>query len=306
MGSRVSHIASHIKPYKHMRRSFTTNEFYHLYNRGVDRRKIFMDKNDYIRFVHDLYEFNDMNPAREFKFYYHKKEGIKGRDKENDYIKKGKNIGNNMGSRVSHIVSHIETLGATTRTKNCYKEKEINIKDIEGLMKNKKDDRDCLVNIHAFVMMSNHHHILAEQINEKGISLFMRKVHTGYTNAFNLKNERKGHLFEGPFKSVRIEDDAHYAFLICYIHANPLDIWMKDWKQKKLTDYNIKKAFDFLEKYKWSSHLDYLGKRNFPSLINKNFLLNYFDGTQGYKEFFIDWLRQYQRNKKYIKEMINN
>ena len=41
-------------------------ELYHVINRGVDGRKIFLDTQDYARFVHDLYEFNDTAPASEF------------------------------------------------------------------------------------------------------------------------------------------------------------------------------------------------------------------------------------------------
>ncbi|HEY4519326.1 MAG TPA: transposase [Candidatus Paceibacterota bacterium] len=37
----------------------TAGEIYHVYNRGVDKRKIFMDDNDHLRFIHDLFEFND-------------------------------------------------------------------------------------------------------------------------------------------------------------------------------------------------------------------------------------------------------
>lgn len=36
-------------------------EFYHTYNRGVEKRKIFLEDLDYLRGVHDLYEFNDNN-----------------------------------------------------------------------------------------------------------------------------------------------------------------------------------------------------------------------------------------------------
>lgn len=41
-------------------------ELYHVINRGVDGRKIFLDTQDYARFMHDLYEFNDTAPALEF------------------------------------------------------------------------------------------------------------------------------------------------------------------------------------------------------------------------------------------------
>jgi putative transposase len=41
-------------------------ELYHVINKGVDGRKIFLDTQDYARFVHDLFEFNDTSPALQF------------------------------------------------------------------------------------------------------------------------------------------------------------------------------------------------------------------------------------------------
>ncbi len=38
-------------------------EFFHVMNRAVEGRKLFLDSQDYARFVHDLYEFNDVAPA---------------------------------------------------------------------------------------------------------------------------------------------------------------------------------------------------------------------------------------------------
>lgn len=269
-----------------MRRSFTTNEFYHIFDRGVDKRKIFLDNRDYIRFIHDLYEFNDINPAPEFSRCY------------------SKNVGSrNVGSRVSHIerVSHIKL------------EEDMEESAEKGMRRRR--ERVELVRVHGFVLMPNHHHLVVEQIKEGGVSLFMRKLHSGYTNAFNLRYKRKGHLFQGPFKSIHVEDDIHLGFLICYLHSNPLDLWKINWKKKinwkrdKLTDSETKAALKFLEKYRWSSHSDYLGLKNFPSLINKaliskEFLLEFFDGREGYKDFFIDWLKQYKKNINYLKELI--
>ncbi len=45
-------------------------KYYHVLNRGVDKRSIFMDEKDYLRFIHDLYEFNDVNPVRQINYYY--------------------------------------------------------------------------------------------------------------------------------------------------------------------------------------------------------------------------------------------
>jgi len=215
-----------------MKRKFIVNEFYHIFNRGVDKRKIFLDKSDHLRFIHDFYEFNDRNPALQFSRLSEK---------------------NHVGSRTSNITSNIKP-------------------------------REPIAKLHVFALMPNHYHSLVEQLEEKGITLFMRKLHTGYTNAFNLKRERSGHLFQGSFKAVRVIGNIQLAYLVCYIHSNPLNIWKPNWKEKKLTNFEIKNALRFLEGYRWSSHLDYLGIRNFPSLINKKFLLEFFGGSRTIRE----------------------
>lgn len=48
---------------------FTTNAFYHIYNRGVEKRKTFLNTDDYFRFVHDLFEFNDEASANNLYYY---------------------------------------------------------------------------------------------------------------------------------------------------------------------------------------------------------------------------------------------
>ena len=42
---------------------FTEGQIYHIYNRGVEKRKVFLDDKDYLRFIHDLFEMNDENSA---------------------------------------------------------------------------------------------------------------------------------------------------------------------------------------------------------------------------------------------------
>jgi putative transposase len=50
------------------RPSFISGNIYHIYNRGVDKRTVFLDDEDRFRFVHGLWEFNDRNPA--LNIYY--------------------------------------------------------------------------------------------------------------------------------------------------------------------------------------------------------------------------------------------
>lgn len=42
--------------------SFTEGEFYHIYNRGVEKRNVFLDKEDYGRFMQSMEEFNTLKP----------------------------------------------------------------------------------------------------------------------------------------------------------------------------------------------------------------------------------------------------
>src|SRR3989338_6582049 len=53
------------------RATFANGEIYHVFNRGVDKRLIFLDKQDYCRFIHYLFEFNNTiimeHPARSLK-----------------------------------------------------------------------------------------------------------------------------------------------------------------------------------------------------------------------------------------------
>lgn len=44
--------------------AFANNQIYHIYNRGVEKRDVFMDDADRFRFIHNLFEFNDTSPAQ--------------------------------------------------------------------------------------------------------------------------------------------------------------------------------------------------------------------------------------------------
>jgi len=55
------------------RPTLVTNEIYHIYNRGVDKRNVFLDNDDYLRFVHDIFEFNDIAPAPNLAYHLRNK-----------------------------------------------------------------------------------------------------------------------------------------------------------------------------------------------------------------------------------------
>lgn len=148
--------------------------------------------------------------------------------------------------------------------------------------------RKLIVEVLAFCLMPNHIHLLLRQIKTNGITRFMRKLGTGYAGYFNRKYGRKGHLFQGKFKAIRIKNNDQLEVVFVYIHTNPISLVEPRWKEKGIK--NLKKINEFLESYKWSSYLDYINKKNFPSLTNREFLLEVMDGEVGCKNFIKDWL----------------
>jgi len=184
-------------------------DFFHVLNRGVEKRKIVLDDRDRGRFIHDLWTFNDANAS--LNFLHHAR--------------------------------------------------------YEQLAK-----RTPLVFIHAFCLMGNHYHLLLSERVERGISLFMQKLNMGYTKYFNEKYERVGTLWQGKYKKIAIERDAHFNYIPYYIHLNPLDLSFPEWREGNVK--NPKKALALLRDYRWSSHLDYLGIKNFPSVTERSEILH--------------------------------
>lgn len=223
-------------------RQIASGEIYHVLNRGVDKRNIFLSEKDYFRFIHNLFEFNDTNPTFNLGRHFAKNQLIDLRNQspsQNQYVKKG---------------------------------------------------RKLVVEIMAFCLMPNHFHLLLRQKVEGGITKFMRKLGIGYANYFNKKHQRTGTLFEGRYKLILVKREEHFIHLPYYIHFNPLDIVMPEWRNKRIRDY--KKAIKFLESYRWSSHLDYIGRKNFPSLTQREFLLKVFKGSTNYKRMVASWLKE--------------
>jgi len=149
--------------------------------------------------------------------------------------------------------------------------------------------RKLLVEILAFCLMPNHYHLLLRPNFDDAVSHFMKRLNMGFARYINEKYKRSGALFQGRFKAMQVTEEAHFIHLPYYIHFNPLDLEVPEWRERELKNYDV--AINFLEKYRWSSHLDYLGKKNFPSVTQREFLLDFFGGTKGYEDKIKTWLK---------------
>ena len=94
----------------------------------------------------------------------------------------------------------------------------------------------------------------------------------GFSHYFNIRHDRSGHLFQGNFGAVRIEDDEQFMHVSRYIHLNPV------------TSYLIE--IENLVSYKYSSYSEYISRSS--GFTNVKEALSYFNEPNKYKEFVED------------------
>jgi len=156
------------------------------------------------------------------------------------------------------------------------------------LMDKWKKDHKKHVEIIAYCLMPNHYHLLLKQISENGIKDFLSVFQNSYTRYYNTQMERKGPIFQGYFKSVRIETDEQLMHLSRYIHLNPYSSF-------------VVKTVEELEDYPWSSLSNYLTGDD-SSFIANDIVLNMFNGRDDYKKFVFDQA-DYQRELEKVKHL---
>jgi len=179
---------------------FVSGEYYHIYNHGVEDRKVFEDNADFMRAAVSLVVFNNTSPSPE---------------------------------KLSRFVKN------PLRFTDYYN----------------PDNRKRLIDIIAFTLNPTHYHLFVKEKEEKGISRFMHCFNKGYARYFNLKNERRGALWEGNFNAKLIDNEAYFFHIMDYIHLNILDNSQPEWREGEIKDWE-KAALD-MRNYTWSSYAYY-------------------------------------------------
>lgn len=162
--------------------------------------------------------------------------------------------------------------------------------------------RKLLVEILAFCLMPNHFHLLLRQLKDGGIPLFMKKIKGGYAAYINKKYERTGSLFQSHFKAVGIADDSQLHTIFSYIHTNPCQLMESEWKTAGLKDEE--KAVETLNSYRWSSYLDYIGRKNFPSLTNREMFTEMYGGQKGCEDSVRGWIQHKSDSYEEVRELV--
>lgn len=205
----------------------------------------------------------------------------------------------NRGISLQLIFSNKKTYQRAIQTILYYQNKELPLKYSRFLsLANKKrleileklrHQKDFLVEIIAFCLMPNHFHLLLRQVIDGGISKFLGNLSNSYTRYFNTKYKRKGPLFEGKFKAIRIENEDQLLHVSRYIHLNPN------------TSY-ITRTLNELENYPYSSFPEYIGKSK-TKFCTKEVILCNFKNISSYKKFVFDQ-SDYQRKLEVIKHLL--
>lgn len=190
-------------------KKYLENGYYHIYNRGVEKRDIFLDDQDYRVFLHLL------------KFY------LSPLPKQN---------------QKTHPLSELSGIIP------------VRLHQFETLYKE--------IELMAYCLISNHFHLLLKQSTIDGITKLLRRISTTYSMYFNKRNKRVGHLFQGIYKAVLIEEDSYLLHLSRYIHLNPTH----PDQPTGIIPVN----------YPYSSYGYYLGNKSAP-WIKPQFILNYFN-----------------------------
>jgi len=208
--------------------NFANGEYYHIFNRGADKRVIFSEQNELKRFFQNMEEFNTIKPI--------------GSIYQNSFRK--------------------------------------------NKLRNQVSKQEKSVNFICYCLNPNHYHFILKQLVDRGIEKFMHRLGVGYAKYFNQKHDRKGVLFEGPFKATLIDTDEYLLHLSVYVNLN----------------YKVHQLRNQVSKSSWD---EYMGdkKNNKNDFCEKDIVLNQFKDVLEYKKFAENSLRGI-RERKDMKKLL--
>jgi putative transposase len=115
-------------------------------------------------------------------------------------------------------------------------------------------DAQCL----AYCLMGNHYHfvLLTRQAN---LSRLMRQINGVYTQSFNRRHGKTGHLFQGRFKAILVDRDSYLLAVCRYVEMNPVAAQLVETPQA----------------WRWSSYRAHVGLESTPDWLDTEGLHGY-------------------------------
>lgn len=133
---------------------------------------------------------------------------------------------------------------------------------------------------YAYCLMSNHYHLLIET-PDGNLSRGMRQLNGVYTQRFNKRHGRTGHIFQGRFKAILVQKESYLLELCRYVVLNPV--------RAGLVSYP--------EEWKWSSYLATMGMVEKPKFLCSDWILAQFGhdivtARKAYRDFVITGIKK--------------
>ena len=143
--------------------------------------------------------------------------------------------------------------------------------------------------IFAYVLMSNHFHLFVKT-PLGNLQEFMRHFNISYTSYFNWKHDRRGHLYQGRYKSFLVDADNYLQEVSRYIHLNPTRVKLR-------SQMNLDEKRKYLRDYPWSSYGGYLFQGRRRNFLEVEEVLAYFGGDTSkgrrrYEEFVLEGISE--------------
>ncbi len=123
--------------------------------------------------------------------------------------------------------------------------------------------------LHAFVLMSNHIHVLIEPADEP-LDTVIRRIGIRYAVWYNRKYQRAGHLFQDRFRSENVGNDEYYKTVLRYILQNPMKAGLESRPGS----------------YRWSSYLAY--EKGQGALTDTQYALDLFGSREALVEYLAE------------------
>jgi len=141
------------------------------------------------------------------------------------------------------------------------------------------------LNVHAYVLMTNHVHLLASPSDETSISKTFQSVGRRYVQYFNYYYERTGTLWEGRYKSTIIDSETYLLTCMRYIEMNPV-------RARNMAKHP--------KEYRWSSYgYNALGREDnliSPHSIYERMGVSYNERQHAYRQLFKSHLPESELN----------
>jgi putative transposase len=128
---------------------------------------------------------------------------------------------------------------------------------------------------YAFCLMTNHYHLVLETA-EANLSRGMRQLNGLYSQGFNRKHHRTGHLFQGRYQAIHVDKDSYFLEVIRYVVLNPVRAGMTKTAGQ----------------YPWSNYRMIIGKASAPAWLNPALVLNHYGSrTADAKKHFVEFVK---------------